>query len=72
MGIRTPVVGVRVLHDWPDYTIAAQMLCSILLDPVVLKCILLGVAGGDAVCTPLAAVSARQAFSPCRSRLQYQ
>ena len=23
MGIRTPVVGVRVLHDWPVYTIAA-------------------------------------------------
>ena len=23
MGIRTPVVGVRALHDWPVYTIAA-------------------------------------------------
>jgi hypothetical protein len=23
MGIRTPVAGVRVLHDWPDYTISA-------------------------------------------------
>lgn len=23
MGIRTPVVGVRVPHDWPVYTIAA-------------------------------------------------
>jgi hypothetical protein len=23
MGIRTPVEGVRVPHDWPDYTIAA-------------------------------------------------
>ena len=22
MGIRTPVVGVKVLHDWPVYTIA--------------------------------------------------
>jgi hypothetical protein len=24
MGIRTPVAGVRVLHDWPDYTISAK------------------------------------------------
>ncbi|MDK2989656.1 MAG: hypothetical protein PWR16_1185 [Methanoculleus sp.] len=24
MGIRTPVAGVRVLHDWPVYTIAAH------------------------------------------------
>ena len=24
MGIRTPVAGVRVLHDWPVYTIAAR------------------------------------------------
>gem|GEM_PF-2813582 len=24
MGIRTPVAGVRVLHDWPDYTISAE------------------------------------------------
>lgn len=23
MGIRTPVAGVRVLHDWPCYTIGA-------------------------------------------------
>jgi hypothetical protein len=25
MGIRTPVAGVRVLHDWPDYTISADV-----------------------------------------------
>ncbi len=24
MGIRTPVVGVKGRHDWPDYTIAAN------------------------------------------------
>lgn len=24
MGIRTPVEGVRVPHDWPVYTIAAH------------------------------------------------
>lgn len=24
MGIRTPVEGVRVPHDWPVYTIAAR------------------------------------------------
>ena len=23
MGIRTPVVGVKGRHDWPDYTISA-------------------------------------------------
>jgi hypothetical protein len=26
MGIRTPVASVRGSHDWPDYTIAAQLL----------------------------------------------
>jgi hypothetical protein len=25
MGIRTPVVGVKGRHDWPDYTIAAPL-----------------------------------------------
>ena len=37
MGIRTPVVGVRVPHDWPDYTIAANCFtkCALwLLKPV--------------------------------------
>ncbi len=28
MGIRTPVEGVRVLHDWPVYTIAADLLIT--------------------------------------------
>ena len=26
MGIRTPVASVRGSHDWPDYTIAAELL----------------------------------------------
>lgn len=25
MGIRTPVASVRGSHDWPDYTIAAEL-----------------------------------------------
>ena len=29
MGIRTPVASVRGSHDWPDYTIAAQLLNNI-------------------------------------------
>ena len=29
MGIRTPVASVRGSHDWPDYTIAAQLLNNV-------------------------------------------
>ena len=37
MGIRTPVVGVRVPHDWPVYTIAARApSCSMLFAFVLL------------------------------------
>jgi hypothetical protein len=28
MGIRTPVAGVKGPHDWPDYTIAADVLSN--------------------------------------------
>ncbi len=37
MGIRTPVAGVRVLHDWPDYTISASRLCLKILVKSILK-----------------------------------
>jgi hypothetical protein len=40
MGIRTPVEGVRVPHDWPDYTIAAN--CSHIWVLVLLKSCCIG------------------------------